>query len=248
MDRFLVASAIVVVAIVVAVIARRRRPDPPTQPARHVPTQLDRADFVRPDAPWLVAVFTSATCDSCADVVAKAEVLASDDVAVDPASWQSRRDIHDRYRIDSVPVLVLADADGVVRFGVAGPVSATDLWAAIAAARDDLRERTDAVPVCVLTHSGGRAAWFIARVERRPNRARDWARASARFRSVRRDRRASNGENSRRCRRSWRHDEHPARQLRTTLVAPAATGRVPTVLHGSCARRSLRRPARIGER
>ena len=64
-------------------VARRRRPDAPTQPARSVPTQLDRADFARPDAPWLVAVFTSATCHTCADVVAKAEVLASDDVAVD---------------------------------------------------------------------------------------------------------------------------------------------------------------------
>ena len=60
-------------------------------PAGRVPTQLDRADFDRPDAPWLVAVFTSATCDTCADVVAKAEVLASDDVAVDHVEWQTRR-------------------------------------------------------------------------------------------------------------------------------------------------------------
>ena len=82
MDRLLIAAAIVVVAVVVALIARRRRPDAPTQPAGRVPTQLDRGDFERPDAPWLVAVFTSATCHTCADVVAKATVLASDDVAV----------------------------------------------------------------------------------------------------------------------------------------------------------------------
>ena len=138
MDRVLIAAAIVVVAVAVALVARRRRPDPPTQPSGRVPTQLDRADFARPDAPWLVVVFTSATCHTCADVVAKAEVLASDDVAVDHAEWQTRRDVHDRYRIDGVPLLVIADGDGVVRRSFAGPVSATDLWAAVAAARDEL--------------------------------------------------------------------------------------------------------------
>jgi hypothetical protein len=137
MERVLVAAAIVVVAVVVAVIARRRRPDAPTQPGRRVPAQLDRADFDRPDAPWLVAVFTSATCHTCADVVAKAEVLASDDVAVAHAEWQLRKDLHERYGIDGVPLLVIADRAGVVRRSFAGQVSATDLWAAVAAARDE---------------------------------------------------------------------------------------------------------------
>lgn len=136
MDRVLIAAAIIVVAVAVALVARRRRPDAPTQPTRAVPTQLDRDDFDRPDAPWLVAVFTSATCDGCADVVAKAAVLASDDVAVVSAEWQTRKDLHERYRIDAVPLLVIADASGVVRRSFAGPVSATDLWAAVAAARE----------------------------------------------------------------------------------------------------------------
>jgi hypothetical protein len=34
-----------------------------------------------------------------------------------------------------VPVVAVADADGVVRAGFAGPISATDLWAAVAEAR-----------------------------------------------------------------------------------------------------------------
>lgn len=141
MDRVLIAAAIIVVAVAVALVARRRRPDAPTQPIRAVPTQLDRADFDRPDAPWLVAVFTSATCDGCADVVSKAAVLASDDVAVVSAEWQTRKDLHERYRIDAVPLLVIADAAGVVRRSFAGPVSATDLWAAVAAARDEPSDR-----------------------------------------------------------------------------------------------------------
>ena len=136
MDRLLIAAAIVVVAVVVALIVKRRRPDAPTQPAGRVPTQLDRADFERPDAPWLVAVFTSATCATCADVVAKAAVLASDEVAVTDVEWQSQRGVHDRYRIDGVPLLVIADREGVVRGSFAGPVTATDLWAAVAAARE----------------------------------------------------------------------------------------------------------------
>jgi hypothetical protein len=136
-ERVLIAGAIVIIAVAVAVVARRRRPDPPTQPTKAVPTQLDRHDFARPDAPWLLAVFTSATCHTCADVVAKAEVLASDDVAVDHAEWQTRKDVHERYGIDAVPLLVIADGEGVVRRHFAGPVSATDLWAAVADVRGE---------------------------------------------------------------------------------------------------------------
>ena len=42
------------------VVRRRRRATP-----YPIPRQLDRADFPRPDAPWLVAYFSSTTCDSC---------------------------------------------------------------------------------------------------------------------------------------------------------------------------------------
>ncbi|CAN5784073.1 MAG: thioredoxin family protein [Ilumatobacteraceae bacterium] len=135
MSSVLIAAAIVVGAVAIALIVKRRRPDPPTQAAGVVPTQVDRADFVRPEAPWLVAVFTSATCHTCADVAAKAEVLASDDVAVAEVSYDSAREIHRRYRIDAVPTLLLADADGVVRATALGPVAAQDLWSMVADAR-----------------------------------------------------------------------------------------------------------------
>jgi hypothetical protein len=137
MNRVIIAAAIVAVAVAVAIVARRRRPDAPTQPSRAVPAQLDRADFDRADADWLVAVFTSATCHTCADVARKAAVLASDDVAVAEIEYGAHRDLHARYGIDAVPILVIADRDGVVRRSIVGPVSATDLWAAVAAARDE---------------------------------------------------------------------------------------------------------------
>jgi hypothetical protein len=137
MAQLLVAAAIIVVAVALAaVIQRARRPAAPTQPARgQVPSQLDRNDFARPTAPWLVVVFTSATCHTCEDVAAKAKVLASGDVVVEEAEYRARTDLHRRYHIDAVPLVVLADAQGVVRASFLGPVTATDLWAAVAEVR-----------------------------------------------------------------------------------------------------------------
>jgi hypothetical protein len=136
MDRLLIAVGIAVVAVAIGLMWRRRRPpDAPTRSSRAVPEQLDRADFASPDAAWLAAVFTSATCSSCADVQAKVEVLGSDEVAIDVIEYQTRGDLHRRYRIDSVPLVVIADDAGVVRQHFLGPVTATDLWAAMARLR-----------------------------------------------------------------------------------------------------------------
>ena len=135
MERLLLALAIAVVAAAVAIVLRRRRPDAPMRSSGRIPEQLDRADFAEPGKPWLVVVFASATCESCADVRAKADVLASDDVAVVVSEYPSDSATHERYRIDAVPLVVIADADGVVRRSFLGPVTATDLWAGVAAAR-----------------------------------------------------------------------------------------------------------------
>lgn len=138
MTRLLVAAALVVVAVGIALVLRRRAaPDAPTQPRTwSVPAQLDRAEFARPDAPWLVAVFTSATCATCAAVASSAQVLASDAVAVDVVEFGAQRPLHERYGIDAVPITVITGADGAVVRSFVGPVTATDLWAAVAGARD----------------------------------------------------------------------------------------------------------------
>jgi hypothetical protein len=133
------ALVLVLVAVAVAaavVIERRRRPDAPTNVGHTLPDQLDRRDFARPEAPWLVAVFTSATCSTCAGVWDKAQLLASDDVAVHEAEVGAARDVHDRYRITAVPAVVIADASGAVRAAFLGPVTATDLWATVAELRE----------------------------------------------------------------------------------------------------------------
>lgn len=134
MERLILALVVVVVAAVVGEVVRRRRvADPPTQAKYEAPSQLDRSDF--DGAGWLVAVFTSDSCSTCADVVRKAEVLRSDDVTVQAVSFQADGALHERYAIDAVPCLVIADGEGVVHRAFLGPVTATDLWAAVAEAR-----------------------------------------------------------------------------------------------------------------
>jgi hypothetical protein len=137
MERLLLALGIAVAAAVVALAMRRRGgSDAPTQPSGRIPEQLDRADFAEPDKPWLVVVFASATCDACADVRSKAAVLATSEVAVAVSEYPRDKAVHDRYRIDAVPLVVIADDRGVVRKSFLGPVTATDLWAGVAEARD----------------------------------------------------------------------------------------------------------------
>lgn len=141
-ERLLIAGVVIVVAVLIALVIDRRTPDAPTAPRWAVPTQLDRADFAGAGQPWLVAVFTSETCDACAGTAAKASVLASDDVAVDEVAVGVRPQVHRRYAIDAVPTVVVADAEGVVRASFVGPPTATDLWAAVAELRDPGAEET----------------------------------------------------------------------------------------------------------
>ena len=132
MDRLLVAGILVLAAIGVAWLLRRRRPAPPTQPRWPVPGQVDRTDFDRPGAPWLVAVFTSSTCRSCDEALVKASALASDQIVVQDVPFQTRKDLHRRYSIEAAPTIVVADREGVVQASFVGPPAAAELWAAMA--------------------------------------------------------------------------------------------------------------------
>jgi hypothetical protein len=135
--RLVIVAVAVAVAVVVALVVQRRRPSPPTNPSAYVaPVQVDRNDFPHPDAPWLVVVFTSATCDTCGDVRAKAAFLESSEVAFFEAEVGSEPELHARYAIEAVPLLVIADASGEVRRSFIGHVSSTHLWGAMAELRE----------------------------------------------------------------------------------------------------------------
>jgi len=114
-------------------LERRRLSDAPMQTPGLPPTQLDRADFPRPEVPWLVVLFTSSTCESCAGLREKAAALESDEITVTEVEYFARR--HDRYHVDAAPMTLIADAEGVVRASFIGAFAAPELWTAVAELR-----------------------------------------------------------------------------------------------------------------
>lgn len=139
MERLLLVVGGVVVAAAVAWVTSRRV-DPPGDNTHSVPRRLDRREFLRPEADWLVAVFTSAGCSTCAGVWERARALDSDAVAVQELELDAARELHERYGIDAVPTLVIADRAGEVRRAFLGPTSSADLWSAVAEVRDGSEE------------------------------------------------------------------------------------------------------------
>lgn len=133
----------VAIVVVVALVAlsvgwamQNRAPDAPTSPTHTVPTQINRSDFARADTPWLVAVFTSDTCATCAKVWQAAQPLESDAVAVEAIEVKRAAHLHERYEITAVPAVIMADHAGVVRGSFLGPPTTADLWAKLAELRE----------------------------------------------------------------------------------------------------------------
>jgi hypothetical protein len=136
MERLGIVLVLAAVAVAVALWLQRRRPTAqPTTTAWAVPTHLERRDFERPSAPWLVVAFTAESCEVCAGVWQRAQVLESREVAVQNVEATRQRDLHQRYRIDAVPMVLVVDEEGDVRWNRVGPVTASDLWGAMAEAR-----------------------------------------------------------------------------------------------------------------
>jgi hypothetical protein len=146
MDRVLLVLGGVAIAGFVAALLGRSTAAPAAN-THHIPRHLDRNDFARPDAPWLVGVFSSATCDTCQGVWERARHLESDQVAVVEVEVGAEKALHDRYKIDAVPTVVICDATGEVKRAFLGPTTATDLWAAVA----EVREPGSVPPGC---HTG----------------------------------------------------------------------------------------------
>jgi thiol-disulfide isomerase/thioredoxin len=120
---------------VALVLARRRPPASPVRDGDRIPRQLHRGDFPDPGAPWLVVLFTSSTCDSCKAMAPKVDALSSSAVATCEIEYTAHRDLHERYGIEAVPLVLVADDRGEVRASFEGPTTATDLWAAVAEVR-----------------------------------------------------------------------------------------------------------------
>lgn len=118
-------TVIVVILVVAAVAALaavvdRRRPDAPTTPQFAAPQQLDPADFDGDRRPWLLVLFSSETCLSCHDAREVLGLVRFDTVTVIDLPVETHRAVHQRYGIDAVPIVVLADHEGVVRWSWLG--------------------------------------------------------------------------------------------------------------------------------
>ena len=135
MERLLLLLGIAAAAGAAAALLQRRTDQTPVRTGWTVPDQVRRSDFTRPDAPWLVAVFTSSTCRTCTGVLSRALPLESPEVVVAEVEAAADREVHDRYGIDAVPLVLVIDGDGSGRDHHLGPVSSTHLWASRAEAR-----------------------------------------------------------------------------------------------------------------
>jgi len=134
--RIVIASVILLAAVIVAWRIRSLPSTGPTRDAYPVPAQLDRGDFPRPDANWLVALFSAERCDSCRGIPDLLADLESESVATAIVSDEDRRDLHRRYEISGIPTVVVADAAGVVRESFVGPITAAELADALRGARE----------------------------------------------------------------------------------------------------------------
>ncbi len=135
MDRVVILVVLGVIAVGVSLALQRRRPEPPSAPSYRAPRQLDRDDFVEPGTPVLVAVFTSATCNSCDSAWATVGEVTAGRTGVVTQRIEIQDDprgLHERYKIDGVPSTIVADAEGVVHDSYFGPFEAEKLATALA--------------------------------------------------------------------------------------------------------------------
>jgi len=126
MERLLIVIVVGVAAALIAELYRRRQPAASPTTTGEVPALLDRVDFVAPDTPWLLAIFTSQTCLACADVVGALSGFESPSVALQNVEVSDDTALHKKYRIDSVPMVLAVDGGGLVQQAYVGPLSPGD--------------------------------------------------------------------------------------------------------------------------
>ncbi|NNF53309.1 MAG: thioredoxin family protein [Acidimicrobiales bacterium] len=119
--------ALSIAAVGIAYLLQRRRSEPPSSPSYRTIAEVDRSEFVQPDARLLVAMFGSTTCNTCPQVWETISKIDKTDVARERIDVQTDPERHKRYRIDGVPTTIVANRDGTVRKTMFGPITRADL-------------------------------------------------------------------------------------------------------------------------
>jgi hypothetical protein len=137
-DRLLIVGALTIAVAGAALLLRRVRPQgeataAPGPQGWPLAQRLDRADFDQPASAWLLVVFTSATCGTCATTWRDAAELASSDLAVVEVEYGAATGLHRKYGIEAVPAAAVVDATGGVHRWVVGPVTKAALHEAVRA-------------------------------------------------------------------------------------------------------------------
>ena len=92
-----------------------------------IPGHLNREDFGFLNEPWLVVIFSSDSCETCKPVVAESMKLSSLGIAIQEIALETNKDLHEKYDIDAVPMLLLVDKFGVVRSSHLGPTNSEEV-------------------------------------------------------------------------------------------------------------------------
>ncbi len=122
MDKALLVFGSVAIAGVLSMILSRRRAAP-TAGTHHIPAQLDLDDFPGARGNWLLVVFSSAKCKTCAGIIVELEAMSRPGLITCEVEIEREHALHTRYQIDAVPTTVIADPDGRVRKSFLGPVN-----------------------------------------------------------------------------------------------------------------------------
>lgn len=134
---------IVVLCIVTIVVVNRRKRGSTQTTHYDAPVRLDLHDFFDKVTEVCVVAFTSSSCESCDNVWSKVAVVQSDKVSVANIEYEDDRGkiLHAKYDIEAVPTIVVCDTAGTTKKAYLGSVTATDLWAGVAAVRGaDIQE------------------------------------------------------------------------------------------------------------
>ncbi|GIU85320.1 MAG: hypothetical protein KatS3mg008_2095 [Acidimicrobiales bacterium] len=123
----LTAAVVGATAALVGLVLRRRGSQDAGLDLHGVPVHLEPADLGLSPSEWALVVFTDSECASCASTVRSAREKTAGRVALVEVDYRIRPDLHEKYRVDAVPMLLLVADDGTVDSWFVGPPTDHDL-------------------------------------------------------------------------------------------------------------------------